>query len=155
MNRKEFEALPADIKADLERQMAKSLDTPPKLPYSLFLKEFKIKSLNPMLDMHWSVRMKYKNACYDALTLAGMFEVPKTFERRTVDFERIIPSGGRFMDEYENLPSGFKYILDGIVKMGWLHDDNPKWLEKGEITQRKAEKGEVWGVKIKIKEVEK
>jgi len=155
VNRKEFEALPADIKADLERQMAKSLAPEPKLPYSLFLKEFKIKSLNPMLDMHWSVRMKYKNACYDALTLSGMTEVPKTFERRSVDFERIIPPGGKSMDEYENLPSGFKYILDGIVKMGWLHDDSPKWLEKGEVTQRKVKEGEDFGVNIKIKEVEK
>jgi len=153
MTRKEFDALPADIREDLERQMsAQNTVPPPKLPYSLFLKEFRLTKLTEY--SHWTTRRDYRDASYAALDLAGIVEVTKTFDRRTVDFERIIPPGGKFMDEYENLPSGFKYILDGIVKKGWLYDDSPKWLKKGEVTQRKAEKGEDFGIKILIKEIE-
>lgn len=52
----------------------------------------------------------------------------------------------------DNVLSGLKYILDGLVTAGIIHDDSPKWCHV--IAERHQSKFEIDGKKIAYIDVE-
>ncbi len=49
--------------------------------------------------------------------------------KRFLRLTRLIPYRGRAFDE-DNLALGFKGAVDLFVRLRWLKDDSPKWLER-------------------------
>lgn len=153
MSEKQFlKNLPKENKEFYAKQIKdNSKANAPNLPKTFFMQGFKIKSLNVLLTSHWASRKRYKEACVNAMTLAGALPVNLPKEKRSVLFERIRPPRGKPMDD-DNLKAGFKYLRDNFTTLGYLVDDTNEWIDAKEV-DRKPEEWESWGIKITIKEI--
>lgn len=83
-------------------------------------------SANTFLRTHWADRKKQKEKFY-ALLYAAFFheEVTKATGRRKVK----LWLRSKKPRDYPNLfLAADKLILDNMVRLGWLIDDNQKWL---------------------------
>ena len=96
----------------------------------------------------WYWKIREEKAAWKVLLYSAGGRVSKTQEKRRVEITTIRK---RRIDP-DNNSSGIKFLLDMIVKLGWLRDDGIKWVDL--ITaQRNVKKDEPEGVEIKIYEI--
>ncbi len=94
-------------------------------------------SASPNSRAHWSARHR-DNRMYHAqvkasvLDLFGVGMVPRAEARRRLDLTFIFRVEQR-RDE-DNLRARFKAGLDALVQCGLLIDDDPRFLETGDLT---------------------
>jgi len=83
---------------------------------------------------HWTVYRKMKEDWFYRVKLATQdLEIPRAldFELRRVEVESYRVS----LLDRDNLCGGMKLLWDALVDAGYLFDDGPKFLEKGDPVQ--------------------
>lgn len=81
-------------------------------------------SLNQVMRMH---PMAHKKHCQDWMNLlneANLKLGDRITRAKGIRTVQIIRNGSRLLD-MDNLPGGYKHILDSIKKLGWIVDDSP------------------------------
>jgi len=90
-------------------------------------------SLNAILRMHWSSRIKFGERWELLLLEARAHFMPAARRKR---FVRITRVASRLLD-LDNLWGGAKIPIDAMKKLGIVVDDSPRWL-KLSVVQRKG-----------------
>lgn len=84
----------------------------------------RVPSQNKSTYAHWSAYAKERDAWF-ALLRAGLVPKEKPNHRVRV----VVESHRTVLLDKANLWGGTKAIWDGLVRLGYLRDDNPKWLD--------------------------
>lgn len=95
-----------------------------------------ILSLNVTQRMHWATRSRHRKSWQGIVALA-FGKRKKTQEKRKVT----ITSYRKRDYDHDNFVGGCKPVIDALVKVGWLWDDAPKWVDV-EYIQARVAKGE-------------
>ena len=92
---------------------------------------------------HW--RLKQEKNAWRVLLLSAGKDVRETQTPRQV----IITSVRKRLLDKDNLYGSVKLLVDSMVKLKWLVDDRPAYLDL-EVRQKKIEKGEKENTQIEI-----
>ena len=105
-------------------------------------------SLNQVMRMHPMVHKKHGQDWQDLLTETNLKQTDRITHAKGIRTVQITRNGSKLLD-MDNLPGGFKHILDAIKKIHWIVDDSP---DKTILIsrQRKVAKGESPSTTVKV-----
>jgi Holliday junction resolvase RusA-like endonuclease len=106
-------------------------------------------SVNKLLDNHWAVRKRMKDADMQMIGVyANNQGITKAEGKRLLEVTYILGKGQKACD-----PDNYnKSLLDALKRCGLIKDDNRQWLEQA---QPKFERSEYKAIVIKLTDIEK
>ena len=108
----------------------------------------KIKSLNQLKNglarygdtKGWENRIKKARIALDDESVC----LP-VMDRARLEITRLIPSRGCLLDQ-TNAEGGIKGLEDALKRLGYIFDDNHKWLDRPQVQQRVSDDRQYWAL---------
>jgi hypothetical protein len=110
----------------------------------------KLKSLNQLKSgiarygdtKAWEARIKRAHVSFDD----GSVRLP-VITRARLEMSRLIPGRMCLLDQ-TNLEGGVKGFEDAIKRLGYIFDDNHKWIDRPQVTQVVSPDRQYWAMAI-------